>query len=177
MLWRCEDRRQLLFSSAVLLTSSLSARVSRWESMDTSTSSQLDSTLQDSVTDGEENNSDASQSPAASDQVHAHTQSCDVHLCHLNTEMLVETCYSSSVWDVLESLLHLWILICVGRYLGLKSHLAWPLSTCLMVRWCRSKGSSRRLRPLSYSHHKSRLHRWGHRLVFILIRSFFYPKW
>lgn len=110
-------------------------------------------------------------------------QSVSCRLCsgtHIHTWLwcvqrfkLMGTCYSSSLWDVSESVSHLCILYfvlnCVGRYLRWQSRLLWPLSSCLMVRWCRSKGSFRHLRPLSYSLHKSRLPRWGHTPVLVWI--------
>lgn len=123
----------------------LSVRLSRWlTGMDTSASPQLDDSLNDSLTDGEEDHSEGSPSP----QVHTHTHT---------------PCYKEG--GVTTSLRCLWtvcgllsdsIRTCRCRWQK-QSLPVWLSSLCLTVKCCRSKGSSRPLRPLSY-----RVSRWEH---------------
>lgn len=52
------------------------------------------------------------------------------------------------------------LLIRARRRRRLQSLQVWRLSSCLMGEQCRSKGSSRPLRPRSFSHHRFRQSRW-----------------
>lgn len=119
--------------------------MTRWLTMDASVSPQLDSTLNDSMADGEENHSEASPSSVDPNQVRTHTPQNKV-----SSDWSQQRSYSMSSVSMNVPC----------RCRRQKSLQVGLSSSCLTVRRCRSREWSRPLRPPSYSRHKSRLLRW-----------------